>query len=109
MLNVLGLKNAMNAMVPITRFNRGEANRIFDEVRETGCKVVVKNNNPTCVLITPEWYNKMVDMIEDQYLLALAEERESKKPGATHSFDEILAEDGLTFADLDAMGDVEIE
>jgi len=108
MLNILSLSNALDALVPITRFNRGEANKIFDEVRESGCKVVVKNNSPACVLLTPEKYQELVEMIEDQYLLALAEERERNDTGAIYSFEEILDKDGLTPADIDAMEDVEI-
>jgi len=106
MLGILSLSNALNAMVPITRFNRGEANKIFEEVKTSGCKVVVKNNTPACVLLTPERYQEMVDMLEDQYLLALAEERERNDTGETHTFEEVLAEDGLTIADLEAMDDV---
>jgi hypothetical protein len=48
-------------------------------------------------------------MIDDQYLLALAEERERNNSGVTVTFEEILAKDGLTIADIDAMEDVEIE
>ena len=101
MYNPISLSNALDALVPITRFNRGEANKIFDEVRETGCKIVVKNNAPACVLLTPERYKEMVDMIEDQYLLALAEERERNDTGKTYTFEEVLAKDGLTMADLE--------
>jgi PHD/YefM family antitoxin component YafN of YafNO toxin-antitoxin module len=109
MLDVITLSNILDALVPITRFNRGEANKIFDEVRESGCKIVVKNNTPTCVLLTPEKYQSMVSMIEDQRLLALAEERESRDTGETYSLEEVLARDGLTLKDIDAMEDVEIE
>ena len=109
MQNILSLGNTLDALVPITRFNRGEANKIFDEVRESGCKIVVKNNAPTCILLTPEKYRELVEMIEDRYLLALAEERERNDSGVTYSFEELLAKDGLTRADLDAMEDVEIE
>ena len=83
MLDFISLSNAMDAVVPITRFNRGEANKIFDEVRETGCKIVVKNNTPTCVLLAPEKFKEMVDMIEDQCLMAVAEERLKYGTGAT--------------------------
>jgi len=76
MLDVIALSNTLDALVPITRFYRGEANKIFDEVRKSGCKIVVKNNIPTCVLLTPEKYQAMISMIEDQCLLALAKERE---------------------------------
>ena len=30
----------MRSIVPITRFNRGEANKIFDEVESSGMKIV---------------------------------------------------------------------
>jgi len=109
MINNVLRGNLLNALVPISRFNKGEANKIFDEVRLSGYKVVVKNNTPACVLIAPEKYQEMVDMIDNQYLLALAEERERHSTGVTYSFEEVLAEDGLTLADIDAMEDVEIE
>jgi len=109
MLNEVSLSNALDAVVPITRFNRGEASKIFDEVKESGCKVVVKNNIPACVMLTPEKFQEMVDMIEDQALLAIAEARLKYSSENTISFEDILAKDGLTLADLDAMEDVEIE
>ena len=101
--------NILDALVPISRFNKGEANKIFDEVRLSGFKVVVKNNSPTCVLLTPEKYQEMIDIIDDQYLLSLAEERLKNDNGVTRSFEEILSKDGLTLADIEAMEDVEIE
>ena len=101
MSNVFYPGKVLDALVPITRFNRGEANKIFDEVRESGYKIVVKNNKPACVMLTPERYQEMVEMIEDQYLLALAEERMKNDTGKTYTFEEILAEDGLTMDDLE--------
>ncbi|MDR3289048.1 MAG: type II toxin-antitoxin system Phd/YefM family antitoxin [Peptococcaceae bacterium] len=109
MMANLGLSRALDALIPISRFNKGEANKIFDEVRASGCKIVVKNNAPACVLITPERYKEMVDALEDGYLLSLALEREANDTGDTHSMEELLAEDGLTLADIEAMEDVEIE
>ena len=32
----------MKKIVPITRFNKGEASKIFDEVQKNGTKIVVK-------------------------------------------------------------------
>jgi len=109
MLKEISVSNALDAVVPITRFNRGEANKIFDEVRESGCKVVVKNNTPACILLTPERFKNMVDMIEDQLLLAVAEERMDYNIENIRSFEDILAKDELTLADIDALEDVEIE
>jgi len=109
MLNEISLSNSLDALVSITRFNRGEANKIFEEVRESGCKIVVKNNVPTCVMLAPERFKAMVDMIEDQALLAVAEARMRYNSGELRSFEDVLNKDGLTLADVDNMEDVEIE
>jgi predicted mannosyl-3-phosphoglycerate phosphatase (HAD superfamily) len=46
MLNSFSVSGVLNSLVPISRFNKGEANKIFEEVRETGFKIVLKNNSP---------------------------------------------------------------
>ena len=69
------MANMLNTIVPISRFNKGEANKIFDEVKKSGSKIVVKNNIPTCVLITPEKYEEMINTIEDYKLLLETEKR----------------------------------
>lgn len=104
MLGVVAMSSALDAMVPISRFNRGEANKIFDEVRATGCKIVLKNNEPICVLLSPERYQEMVEMIEDQYLLALVEERERNGSGITYSAEEVYSKLGVD-GDLDEIKD----
>ena len=75
----------------------------------SGLKVVVKNNAPACVLLSPERYQEIMDLLDDQYLMAIAEERIKNDNGVTHSFEEILAMDGLTLANIEAAEDVEIE
>jgi len=109
MVREFAVGKVISSVVPISRFNRGEAGHIFDEVREEGCKLVVKNNAPACVLITPEKFNEMIELLEDLFLLNIAEERMSRDNGKRWTFDEVLAEDGLTTSDIDAMEDVEIE
>jgi len=106
MLDVISTSNALDAVVPITRFNRGEANKIFDEVRESGCKIVVKNNVPACVLMTPEKFKEMVDMIEDQCLLAIAEERLANGSTVTYPAEEVYKELGI---DDDDLNDIPVE
>lgn len=69
------VKNLLNSIIPITRFNKGEANKIFEEVHQEGIKIVVKNNKPACVLISPEEYKEIVEMIENYNLLMEADKR----------------------------------
>ena len=37
----------MDSIIPISRFNDGEANKIFEEVKQTGCRIVIENNSPS--------------------------------------------------------------
>lgn len=50
----------VNSFVPISRFNKGEAGKIIDEVKRDGIKVIVKNNAPECLMITVEEYDRLV-------------------------------------------------
>lgn len=75
MLDNTSVRDMLNSIVPISRFNKGEANKIFNEVNNSGYKIVIKNNKPTCVLITPEKYAEMMETIEDYKLFVEAEKR----------------------------------
>ena len=61
--------NILNNTVPISLFNKGLAGRIFNSVKKTGAKVVMKNNAPECILLSPEEYKKMIDEIKEAKLL----------------------------------------
>lgn len=105
----ISVTGVMNSLVPISRFNKGEANRIFEEVKETGFKIVLKNNTPACVLITPEVYQQMLETIEEYRLLLEAQRRmENSKPEDFFSHEKVLTELGINKADLDNTS-VEIE
>ena len=86
--------NILDVTVPISRFNKGEASKIFDEVRKTGSKVVLKNNDPVCVLMSPEKYRAMVDELEDRKRYDLAEERLANDSGVYISHEDLMAELG---------------
>ena len=102
-MRALHVADMLDSLVPISRFNKGEANKIFEEVKESGCKIVVKNNIPACVLLTPEVYQEMLELIENQYLLSIAKKRTGEK---TYLHSEILAEFGLTEKEL---AEIEVE
>jgi len=95
-------------MVPVSRFNKGEAAKIFDEVSKTGIKIAVKNNKPACVLLSPERYENLIEELEDLELMIEAEKRISKD-GSTISLQDVMARNGMTEADLEGWEDVEIE
>lgn len=110
MLNKMSASNLLDSIIPISRFNKGEANKIFDEVNKSGCKIVVKNNKPTCVLITPETYQEMVEALEDYELSMIAYKRIlNSKDEKSYSLEEVMREFNITEEDLDNAEDVEIE
>ena len=99
----------MKKIVPITRFNKGEASRIFDEVQSSGARIVVKNNRPACVLISPEQYEALVEMLSDYLLLTEADRRMAgNNDDENISHEEMMRRLGITREELDAT-DVEIE
>lgn len=105
----ISVNGVMKSLVPISRFNKGEANKIFEEVKETGFKIVLKNNIPACVLITPETYEHMLETIEEYRLLVEAEKRmENAKAEDYVPHDQVLNELGINKSDISNM-DVEIE
>lgn len=109
MLEKITVSSIINSLVPISRFNKGEANKIFEEVRETGFKIVLKNNTPACVLLNPEVYEQMLETIEEYRLLLEAERRmEKAKPEDFIPQEKVLSEFDINKADLDDT-DVEIE
>ncbi|WLD87213.1 type II toxin-antitoxin system Phd/YefM family antitoxin [Stomatobaculum sp. F0698] len=107
------MKSVMSALrdtVPINQFNRGLAGKIFEEVKKSGAKVVMKNNTAECVLLSPDEYAKLIDEICDARLLLLASDRMSRADlSKTVSQEEVYRELGLSAADLLGEEDVELE
>lgn len=101
--------NIINSMVPISRFNKGEASKIFDEVASSGTKIVVKNNQPACVLLSPAQYESLMEMLSDSLLYTEAEKRmATNNDSETLSHEAVMEELGITQEELDDI-DVEIE
>ena len=102
--------SAINSTVPISQFNRGLAGKIFSEVRKSGPKVVMKNNEAEVVLLPPEQYVELMDLLNDYELLALAAERlEHYDPATLISEEEMERRLNITQEDLDRVGEVEFE
>ena len=102
--------SAINRTVPISQFNRGLAGKIFDEVKRSGSKVVMKNNEAEVVLVPPEEYVQLMDKLEDYELMAIALERLNRyDPEKTVPEEQVWADLGITDEELDAAGEVEFE
>ena len=96
--------NILDSIVPISRFNKGEANKIFFFFLKYGTRIVVKNNIPECVLMSPQTYQQIMNEYEDAVLLAEAQKRLSQNVEYT-DHEDLMKKFGLTESDLN---DVEV-
>lgn len=102
--------DTLHALVPISQFNKGQANKIFSRAKAEGKLIVLKNNEPEAVILSPTEFQRMSEVEENYHLLLLAQERLANN-NLRHSIPEkdVLADLGITEADIEAAEDVEIE
>ena len=62
----------LKQLVPITQFNKGKASQLFSRVQKGETLVVIKNNTPVAVVISPEEY----EMIEEYLPAKMKENRQ---------------------------------
>ena len=104
------LTGAIRNTVSISLFNRGLAGKIFDEVRQAGAKIVMKNNAAECVLLSPDAYVSLMDEVNDARLLAEASRRMEKyNPADSVPAETLYRELHITDEDLQTCGEVEFE
>lgn len=102
--------NILNSLVSVTQFNKGQASKIFDRLRTERQLVVLKNNAPSAVILSPAEYERLSEIEENYQLLILAQERISNG-GLEHtiSFPEAMTDLGISEAEIEEAEDVEIE
>ena len=104
------ITSAIRDTISISLFNRGLAGKIFEDVKQCGAKVVMKNNSAECVLLSPDEYVKLMDEVNDARLLSIANERmQNFNPANLISSEDLYKELGITEDDLEAIGEVEFE
>ena len=102
--------SAIRNTISISLFNKGMAGKIFEEVRKSGPKVVMKNNNAECVLLSPEEYAALIDEVNEAKLLALAIRRmQNYDPAENIPMDALDKKFGITKEMLDSYDEVELE
>ena len=78
--------NILQCLVPISQFNKGQASKIFDRLRSEKELIVLKNNQPSAIILSPEEYTRLTEIEEDYFLLLEAnkrlEENGSEKTGS---------------------------
>lgn len=105
-------------LVPISDFSKGKAGKIFNDVEKNNNEyIILKNNQPTAVLISLKEYRdtqekvakleRLLETVENMRLLKLAESRSNSD---TISFEAFVAEEGCSMDELRELAeDVEFE
>ncbi|MGL4736754.1 MAG: type II toxin-antitoxin system Phd/YefM family antitoxin [Cellulosilyticaceae bacterium] len=102
--------NILDCLIPITQFNKGQASRIFDRLRTEKQLIVLKNNAPSAVILSPEEYARLAEIEEDYALLLEATSRLSESTSKSAlSFDTVLSNLGISEDDLNDAEDIVIE
>lgn len=107
----MNLIDFTECLVPISDFSQGKAGKIFNDVAENNKQyIVLKNNQPTAVLISIEEYKetqkkierleKFLEAVENMRLLKLAESRVNSE---TISFEELVAQEGFSMEEIDEL------
>lgn len=100
----------LQSLVPISQFNKGQAAKIFDRLHSENELIVLKNNQPLAIILSPEEYTRLTEIEEDYYLLLEANRRlEADGNNKTVSLDTVMNELGISEDELLDAEDVDIE
>jgi len=98
----------LDSLVPITQFNHGQASNIFDRLHTENQLIVLKNNQPAAIILSPSEFQRLSEIEENYTLLLEATRRLKEDSSSTTSREEVMSELGISEADL-AAGDVVME
>ena len=100
----------LQSLVPISQFNKGQAAKIFDRLHSEKELIVLKNNQPSAVILSPEEYTRLTE-IEVNYFLLLEANRRIEENGdkKTVSLDSVMDHLGISKEELLDAEDADIE
>lgn len=100
----------LQSLVPISQFNKGQAAKIFDRLHSEKELIVLKNNQPSAVILSPEEYTRLTEIEEDYFLLLEANRRiEENGDKKTVSLDSVMDYLGISKEELLDAEDADIE
>ena len=100
----------LQSLIPISQFNKGQAAEIFDRLHSEKELIVLKNNQPSAIILSPEEYIRLTEIEEDYFLLLEANKRmEDNGNNKTLSFDSVMSNLGISEDELLDTEDVDIE
>ena len=100
----------LQSLVPISQFNKGQAAKIFDRLHSEKELIVLKNNQPSAVILSLEEYTRLTEIEEDYFLLLEANRRiEENGDKKTVSLDSVMDHLGISKVELLDAEDADIE
>ena len=100
----------LQSMIPISQFNKGQAAKIFDRLHSERELIVLKNNQPSAIILSLEEYTRLTEIEEDYFLLLEANKRmEDNGNHKTLSFESVMSHLGISEDELLDTEDVDIE
>ena len=100
----------LRSYVSISQFSKGQATQVFDRLKNEPQLVVLKNNVPAAILLSPDEFSRLAEIEENYRLLLLAQERlTSNNPENARSEADVMKELGISENDIETTEDVEIE
>ncbi len=107
---MISTMDMINSLIPISLFNRGQASRIFDRLKKERQLIVLKNNQTSAIILSPEEYERLSEIEENYTLLMEAERRLDANKNVTGIPEsEVLDHLGLSQKDIDEAEDPIIE
>ena len=99
----------LDSLVPITEFNRDQASKIFDRLHSESRLIVIKNNQPAAIILSPSEFQRLSKIEEDYTLLLEATRRLKEDSSSMYSREDVMSELDISEADLADTGDVVME
>ena len=100
----------LRSYVSISQFSKGQATQVFDRLKNEPQLVVLKNNVPAAILLSPDEFSRLAEIEENYRLLLLAQERlTSNNPENARSEADVMKDFGISENDIETAEDVEIE
>ena len=98
----------LDRLVPVSEFNHGGASKAFNSVSDGNPLVVLKNNKPSAVIISPDDYRRLTEAQEDFALYLEAKERLEHADGEYLTHEQVFGEPAFDYSDAE-LADVEID
>lgn len=100
----------LRSLVSISQFSKGQATQVFDRLKNEPQLVVLKNNVPAAILLSPDEFSRLAEIEENYRLMLLAQERlDNNNINNARSEADVMASLGITEDDIENAEDVEIE